>query len=81
MWVAFYPTDGKTTDRNVVYRIDDLRHPVAEKYMTVPGQYDGIAFSSDGQALCVTNWVPSGLSRIGLATKQSTAADLLPDRP
>lgn len=33
----------------------------------VPGQYDGIAFSSDGKSLIVSTWGPAQLSRVNLS--------------
>lgn len=69
MYVASYPADGQTTDAHVIYRIADLANPVAEPFVALPGQYDGIAFSGDGKSLYVTNWSPAGLSRIDLETR------------
>ena len=68
MYVASYPADGNTGEKHVIYRINDLDNPQPEKVVTVPGQYDGIAFSSDGKSLYVTNWTPAGLSRVDLQT-------------
>lgn len=68
-YVASYPADGNTTEKHVVYRITDLQHPVPEKWMEVPGQYDGIALSSDGKAIYVTNWTPAQIGRIDLSTR------------
>lgn len=74
MYVASYPADGNTSEKHVVYRISDLtNNPQPEKLVTVPGQYDGIAFASDGASLYVTNWTPAGISRINLRN-----GDLLP---
>lgn len=72
MYVASYPADGKTQDKHTVYRIADLKKPKAEKFIAVPGQYDGIVFSTDGKALYVTNWTPAQISRIDLQTKKMT---------
>ncbi len=69
MYVASYPADGLTTDKNVVYVINDLKNPVAESLITQPGQYDGLAFSSDKNTLYVTNWSPVQLAAIDLETK------------
>lgn len=69
LYVASYPADGNTTDAHVVYRVADLEKPVAEKWMDVSGQYDGLALSSDGKSLYVTNWTPAQVSRIDLATR------------
>lgn len=76
LYVASYPDDGRTTDAHVVYRIADLKNPVAEKWMEVPGQYDGLAVASDGKALYVTNWTPAQVSRIDLNTRQISPLDL-----
>lgn len=76
LYVASYPADGCTTDAHVVYRIADLKNPVAEKWMEVPGQYDGLAVASDGKALYVTNWTPAQVSRIDLNTRQLSPLDL-----
>lgn len=76
LYVASYPADGRTTDAHVVYRIADLLNPVAEKWMEVPGQYDGLAVASDGKALYVTNWTPAQVSRIDLNTRQLSPLDL-----
>ena len=76
LYVASYPADGRTTDAHVVYRIADLKNPVAEKWMEVPGQYDGLAVASDGKALYVTNWTPAQVSRIDLNTRQISPLDL-----
>lgn len=76
LYVASYPADGRTTDAHVVYSIADLKNPVAEKWMEVPGQYDGLAVASDGKALYVTNWTPAQVSRIDLNTRQLSPLDL-----
>ena len=76
LYVASYPADGRTTDAHVVYRIADLKNPVTEKWMEVPGQYDGLAVASDGKALYVTNWTPAQVSRIDLNTRQLSPLDL-----
>lgn len=76
LYVASYPADGRTTDAHVVYRIADLKNPVVEKWMEMPGQYDGLAVASDGKALYVTNWTPAQVSRIDLNTRQLSPLDL-----
>ncbi len=72
MYVATYSPDGVATPVHVIYRIADLEQPVAEPLISVPGQYDGIAFSSDGRMLYVTNWAPAGLTAIDLATLETS---------
>lgn len=66
MYVASYPADGKTQNKHVVYRIENLDNPKLEKQIDVPGQYDGLALSSDGKALYVTNWTPAQVYRLNL---------------
>lgn len=75
LYVASYPADGRTTDAHVVYRIADLKNPVAERWMEMSGQYDGLAVASDGKALYVTNWTPAQVSRIDLNTRQLSPLD------
>lgn len=73
MYVASYPADGKTTAANVVYKIADLGNPVPEKFITTPGQYDGIALSADKKTMYVTNWVPAGVYCIDMETRVMTS--------
>lgn len=75
LYVASYPADGRSTDAHVVYRIADLKNPVAERWMEMPGQYDGLAVASDGKAMYVTNWTPAQVSRIDLNTRQLSPLD------
>lgn len=67
MYVATYATDGAPKAENVIYRIDNLRQPKAIMLNDVPGQYDGIAFSSDDKSLIVSTWEPAQLSRVNLS--------------
>ena len=81
MYVATYSPDGEAKSDNVIYRIGDLSNPVAEPFVNVPGQYDGIAFSTDGKSLYVTNWAPAGVSRIDLQTRAVTPVELPLEQP
>ena len=81
MYVASYSPDGEAKSEHVIYRIGDLQNPVAEPFVTLPGQYDGIAFSSDGKSLYVTNWAPAGLSRIDMQTRTVEPVALTLDQP
>lgn len=81
MYVASYPADGVTRPENVIYRIDNLQQPVARKLTEVTGQYDGIAFSSDGKSLIVTNWTPAQLSRIDLENGTLSPMDIQLEQP
>ena len=76
LFVVSYPADGMTTVENVVYRIADLGNPVAERFIELPGQYDGIALSSDGRSLLVSNWTPASLARIDLESRAVTPVEL-----
>lgn len=70
MYVASYPADGKTTDDNVIYVIDDLDSPSAEKLIDIPGQYDGLAFSEDGSTMYFTNWTPATIMAMDMESKK-----------
>lgn len=76
MYVASYSPDGEAKSEHVIYRIADLQNPVAEPFVNVPGQYDGIAFSGDGKWLYVTNWAPAGISRIDMQTREISPVEL-----
>lgn len=80
MYIASYPADGKTTDKNIIYRIADLNVPRPERFITVPGQYDGIALSSNKEALYITNWSPAQISKVDLKSKKITPLDLSLER-
>lgn len=71
MYIASYPPDGVTSEKNAIYRIADIGNPVAEKFFTTPGQYDGIAFSPDGNTLYVSNWSPASVSAIKIAEQKA----------
>lgn len=64
MFIASYPADGNTSSENIIYEVNDLEKPVAEKFINVPGQYDGLAVSSDGNYIYVSGWDPAQVSRI-----------------
>lgn len=81
MYVASYPADGNTLDKHVIYKIQNLNAPAAEKMIEVPGQYDGIAMSSDKKYIYVTNWTPAGLSRIDLASGKIDPVNVETDKP
>ncbi len=66
MYVASYSPDGVPTGEHVIYRIADLEAPQPEALISTPGQYDGIAFSKDGESLYVTNWAPAEIARLDL---------------
>lgn len=76
MYVASYPADGNTTEKNVIYKIADLNRPAAEKFFDVAGQYDGIALSADKKTLYISNWTPTGVTAIDMKTKKATALPL-----
>ena len=72
MYVASYPADGTTTDANIIYQITDLTTPTPQPFITIPGQYDGIALSGDKKTMYITNWTPAGISAINMNTKEIT---------
>ena len=81
MYVASYPADGITKAENVIYRINNLSQPVTQKLTEITGQYDGIAFSSDGKSLIVTNWTPAQLSKIDLSNGRVSPMEIKLDQP
>ena len=71
MYIATIPPDYKTvTSEFVIYRVKDLKNPVAEKFIDSPGLYDGIALSKDLKTLYITNWVTGSLSAVDVKTKK-----------
>lgn len=71
MYVASYPADGNTTEANVIYEITDLMNPAPAKFITTPGQYDGIAMSADKKTMYVTDWSPA-VRKIDMQTREMT---------
>jgi len=80
MYVASYPADGKTTDNNVI-QIADLGNPVPEKFITTPGQYDGIALSADKKTMYITNWTPAQVCTVNMNTGKVMPLDIKPEIP
>lgn len=76
MYVASYPADGNTTDQNVIYKVGDLSNPEAEVLFNVPGQYDGIALSTDKETLYISNWTPAEVIAIGVRNGMRTRLSL-----
>ena len=75
MYIASYPPDGTTTPDNVIYYIDNISTPVANKLFDRPGQYDGLALSEDGQRLYFTNWVGPEIGYYDLTTQSVEILD------
>ncbi len=76
MYVASYPADGNTTEKNVIYKIADLSRPMAEKFFNIAGQYDGIALSADKKTLYISNWAPASVTAVDMKTKKTTVLPL-----
>lgn len=72
MYIASYPADGNTTEQNVIYKVADIKKPVAEKFFNVPGQYDGITLSADKKTLYISNWTPAGVTTVDMKSKKQT---------
>lgn len=81
MYIASYPADGKTTGKNVIYKVSDMANPKLEKFVDVPGQYDGIAKSTDGNHIYITNWVPASVSKVSLSDRSVTPVSISLDSP
>lgn len=69
LYISSFSQQGKPGADNVVYVVNNLKVPKAEKIITQPGSYDGIAVSDDGSKLYVSNWSPAGVIEIDLSTK------------
>ena len=71
MYIATIPPDYKTvTSEFVIYCVKDLKKPVAEKFIDIPGLYDGVALSKDFKTLYATNWATGSLTAIDIKTKK-----------
>lgn len=77
MYIASYPADGNTTEENVIYVVNDLDSPSIEKLINIPGQYDGLAFSEDGNTLYFTNWAPATIMAMDMESKK--ISEITPD--
>ncbi len=66
IYVASYPADGVTTEDNVIYKVSEIKEPVAEKLIYDEGQWDGLALSKDGTTLYASSWDPSIVVSINL---------------
>lgn len=80
LYVAAYPADGNTQDKHTIYRVINLTQPKLEKVIGIPGQYDGIAFSTDKSTLYITNWSPAGLSKIDLKSGKTVPVSIQLDK-
>ena len=70
MFIATIPVDYRTVAAgNVIYRVRDLKKPVAEKFYDVPGLYDGVALSDDGKTLYISDWLTASVAAVDIATK------------
>lgn len=81
MYVASYPADGNTTGKNVIYKICDIANPKLEKFVDIAGQYDGIATSTDGNYIYITNWTPASISKVSLSDRSVTPVSISLDSP
>ena len=72
IFIVSIPADYKTvTAKNVVYRVKNLKNPVAEKFFDVAGLYDGVALSDDLQTLYVSDWLTSSVTAIDIKSKKT----------
>ena len=76
MYVASYPADGVTTDKNTIYVVENIAAPKVEKLISRPGQYDGLALSDKKDRLYFTNWVDGEVGYIVLDTKEVVIMDI-----
>ena len=75
LYVASYPADGMMSTDNVVYSVSLGGAPVREKLTMVVGQYDGLAFSAEGDRLYVTSWADPKVNYYDFATGKVVPVD------
>lgn len=69
IYVASIPPDYvHVQPENVIYRIRNQQHPVAEKLVNVPGLYDGVALSDDEKTLYISDWKTAAVTAVDTAT-------------
>ncbi len=76
MYIASYPADGVTTDKNTIYIIKNIDNPKVEKLISRQGQYDGLALSDKKDRLYFTNWIDGEVGYIVLDTKEVVIMDI-----
>ncbi len=86
IYIASIPADYKNiTSENVVYVVKNKKHPVVQKLNMTPGLYDGVAVSTDGQKVYVSDWntasvisidTENGLEQPVFMQKGMTPADI-----
>ena len=71
MFIATIPVDYRTVSKeNVIYVVRNLKKPVAEKFLDVPGLYDGVALSDDNKTLYVSDWLSASVVAVDVKTKK-----------
>ena len=71
MFIATIPPDYRTvTNDNVIYRVRNLKNPVAEKFYDVAGLYDGVALSDDLKTLYISDWLTGSVTAVDVKTKK-----------
>lgn len=71
MFIATIPVDYRTVSKeNVIYVVRNLKKPVAEIFLDVPGLYDGVALSDDGKTLYVSDWMNASVTAVDIAIKK-----------
>ena len=72
MYIVSIPSDYvHVTKDNIIYRINDLAHPEAERFIDAPGLYDGVALSDDGRTLYISDWQTASVTAVDLRTKKT----------
>lgn len=61
------------TEETVIYRIPDFSAPEAEVLLDVPGLYDGVALSDDGETLYYSDWNTESVGAIDLVSGEVTS--------
>ncbi|MCD9563186.1 hypothetical protein [Tenacibaculum maritimum] len=76
LYVASFPADGKVTENNVIYKINDITAaaPSPEEIITTAGMYDGLAIYKS--KLYFSNWANEGeVGYIDMATQKKNSID------
>lgn len=73
LYIASIPVDYATVrPENIIYRIRHFREdPVVEKFVNIPGLYDGVALSDDGQTLYISDWRTASVTAVDTHTKKT----------
>ena len=74
LYIASISKDfSSVTDDAVIYRIPDMSDSEIEVLLDVPGLYDGVALSDDGEVLYYSDWNTESVGAIDLVSGEVTS--------